>query len=111
MRRLARNSAILAKALSGTAIIVKGMAFDAPATGRMAKILDATKTSRGALFALDHAEPNLLKSGRNIPAIDMKLVGDLNAYEILRARHLVFTPEAFKALVADPVKAGHSAEA
>ncbi len=111
MRRLARNSAILAKAMSGTALIVKGLVFDAPATGKMAKILKATNTSRGALFALGQAEPNLLKSGRNIPAVDMKVVGDLNAYDVLRAKHLIFTPEAFAALVSDPVKAGHAAEA
>jgi len=111
MRRLARNSAILAKALSGTAMIVQGMDFDAPATGKMAKLLEATHTSRGVLFALDHADPNLLKSGRNIREVSMKLVGDLNAYDVLRARHLVFTPEAFKLLVSDPVKVGHAAEA
>ncbi|MCG8406407.1 MAG: 50S ribosomal protein L4 [Phycisphaerales bacterium] len=111
MRRLARNSAILAKAMSGSALILNGLKLDAPKTSEMAKIMRATQTNAGALIALASADPNLQKSGRNIPALDMKLIQDVNAYDILRARHLVFTPEAFKALMGDPLKAGRSAEA
>ncbi|MFQ5500708.1 MAG: 50S ribosomal protein L4 [Phycisphaerae bacterium] len=111
MRRLARNSAILAKAKSGTAMILSGLTFDKPATGRMAGILKAADASKGALIALDAANPNMQKSGRNIPALHMKLIQEVNAYDVLKARKLVFTPESFSALVADPVKAGHGAEA
>lgn len=111
MRRLARNSAILAKAMSGSAMILNGLKFDSPKTSDMAKILKATETSAGALITMASTDPNLVKSGRNIPALTMKLVQDLNAYDVLRARHLVLTPEAFKALMSDPVKAGRAAEA
>ncbi len=111
MRRLARNSAILAKAKSGTAVILSGLKFDKPATGMMAGILKAADASKGALIAMDAANPNMQKSGRNIPALHMKLIHEVNAYDVLRARKLVFTPEAFAALVADPVKAGNVAEA
>jgi len=101
MRRLARDSAVLAKAVSGSAKIVKGLSFDAPKTSRMAGVLDATGTRAGVLLALDSRDPNLLKSGRNIPTLDMKLVQELSAYDVLRARQLMFTPEAFSALMAD----------
>ncbi len=111
MRRLARNSAILAKAMSGTALILEGLKFEKPQTSAMAAILDATKTRRGALLATASEDANILKSLRNIPNMEMKLVADVNAYDVLRARHLVFTPEAFKSLVTDPEKAGASAEA
>lgn len=110
MRRLARNSAILAKSLSGSALILEGLKFDVPATGKMAKILKATD-SRGALIALDSRDPNLLKSGRNIPDLSLKLIEEVNAYDVLRARKLVFTPDAFKALLAEPAKRPAPSEA
>lgn len=101
MRRLARDSAVLAKAISGTARILTGLSFDAPKTSRMAGILDATGTRDGLLLALDTRDQNLLMSGRNIPTLEMKQVQELNAYDILRSRQLMFTPEAFSALMAD----------
>ena len=52
MRRLARNSAILAKAMAGTAMIVDGLKFDEPKTSHMAKMLKATKTDRGGAARL-----------------------------------------------------------
>jgi len=108
MRRLARDSAILAKALSGSAKIVTGLSFEAPKTARMAGVLKATGATSGALLALDTRDPNLLKSGRNIPELNMKLVGELSAYDVLKARQLVFTPAAFKVLMAEPTSSATS---
>lgn len=111
MRRLARNSAILAKAKSGTAMIVSGMKFDAPKTKALATMLRALKIERGTLLATMTKDMNLVKSGRNIPALAMKPVTDVNAYDVLKARHLVFTQDAFAALVKDPLTAGREAKA
>jgi large subunit ribosomal protein L4 len=111
MRRLARDSAILAKALSGTALIVSGIKMDAPKTAQLAGILRATQADGGAILAMATEDRNLLLSGRNIPNLGMKLVSELNAYDVLRARKLVFTPEAFKALTAEPKKTEVSREA
>ena len=111
MRRLARDSAILAKARSGSAMILDGLKFSEPKTSKMAGILKATKTERGVLLAVASEDRNLLRSVRNIPKVEMKLVGDVNAYDVLRARHLLFTPEAFKAMSEKPVTAGRSPEA
>ena len=77
----------------------------------MAKILKATGADRGALIAMESNDPILFKSGRNIQKLSMKMVQDLNAYDVLRFRTLVFTPQAFKVLLADPIRAGHALEA
>lgn len=97
-RRLARNSAILAKALSGTARILQDMSFDKPQTRKMVGLLRAADASRGALIAIDTPNDNIIKSGRNIQSLDIKLIQDVNAYDVLRARSLVFTPGSFAAL-------------
>ena len=101
MRRLARNSAILAKVKDGAAVILDGLNFSAPKTKELAGILKAVRVERGALLATGKADPNLYKSGRNIPALAMKLVNELNAYDVLKARNVVFTPDAFQALIAN----------
>jgi large subunit ribosomal protein L4 len=106
MRRLARNSAILAKAMSGNALIVEGVSLSEPKTSILAGMLRATKVDRGALMAIAGEDRNLLLSGRNIPRFSVKVVSDLNAYDVLRAANLVFTPEAFDALTSDPKPAG-----
>jgi large subunit ribosomal protein L4 len=105
MRRLARDSAILSKAMSGTVLIVDGLKFEEPKTSKMAGILKATKADRGALVAVASEDLNLLKSMRNIPNVEMRQVCDVNAYDVLRRRHLVLTPEAFEALTTNPTKA------
>lgn len=111
MRRLARNSAILAKAQSGEAVIVHGLKFDAPKTKQLAQVLHAAKGDRGTLLAVTTADRNLMLSGRNIPKFGMKAVWEINAYDVLRARRLMFTPEAFEALRKDPAEAGRAAAA
>lgn len=111
MRRLARISAILAKAKDGAAMIVDGLKFDAPKTKELVGILKAVKVERGALLATFTNDANLYKSGRNIPTLAMKLVTDMNAYDVLRARSLVFTPDAFKALIKAPMTARGAVEA
>ena len=97
MRRLARNHAVLAKIQSNQACIIEGLKFDEPKTKRLAALMQAIHVQRGCLFATQSADVNLLKSGRNIPTLDIQNVADLNAFDILRRRHLVFTRDAFEA--------------
>lgn len=111
MRQLARNSAVLAKAKSGAAVILKDLKLTAPKTKQMAGMLKAIKADRGALLAVTTEDPNVRLSSRNIPNFGVKLVWDANAYDILRARMLIFTPEAFGAITKDPRTAGRAAKA
>jgi large subunit ribosomal protein L4 len=109
MRRLARNQAVLAKIQSNQTMIVDGLKFDEPKTKRLAAALNAIKVSRGCILAINGQDLNLLKSGRNIPTAYIQNVTDLNAFDILRRRHLVFTKEAFETFrqaVAATEKAG-----
>jgi large subunit ribosomal protein L4 len=97
MRRLARNQAVLAKIEGQNALIVDGLKFEAPKTARFAALLAKVKAERGCVFATVGMDANLLKSGRNIPRTEVRDVAELNAYDILSRRKLVFTREAFAA--------------
>jgi len=103
MRRLARNNAILAKILSEDAVVVDGLALEEPKTQRMACLLGGLGADAGCVIALLEPDGNVHKSGRNIPRTEIRLVRELNAYEILRRKKLVLSRPAFDALVNDPV--------
>lgn len=97
MRRLARNQAVLAKIRSEQALVVDGLHFDEPKTGRFARMLKAVAVDRGCVFATAGLDANLYKSGRNIPRTEIMDVADLNAGDILMRKHLVFTKPALEA--------------
>ncbi len=102
MRRLARNSALLAKIKAGAVAVVDPLAMDAPKTKRLYTLFKALGADQGCIVALDRPNPAVLKSGRNIPKTEIKPVGELNAYEILRRRKILFSKAAFEAVLANP---------
>ena len=97
MRRLARDQAVLAKIQSEAALIVDGLEFDAPKTARFAALLKNIDAERGCVFATAGVDSTLYKSGRNIPRTEICDVAELNAFDILSRRKLIFTRDAFAA--------------
>jgi len=55
---------------------------------------------RGCVFTVHEANKDVYLSGRNLAKTDVRMVGDLNAYEILRRNKVVFTRPAFEHLLA-----------
>ncbi|MCK6454972.1 MAG: 50S ribosomal protein L4 [Phycisphaerae bacterium] len=100
MRRLARNSAVLAKLQAGAAVILDELKFDEPKTKKFFAVLQALDATKGCLLALPSNDPAIWRAGRNIPTLDLRAVTQLNAYEVLRRRKLVFVRDAFKSFVA-----------
>jgi len=102
MRRLARNSALLAKLQAGAVAVVDPLGMEMPKTKQFASALKAVGADRGCVLALNTIDPVIYKSGRNIPKTEIRQVQDLNAYEILRRRKVLFSKGAFEAVVANP---------
>ncbi len=102
MRQLARNSALLAKLQGGQVAIVDFSPLAEIKTRPFQAMLKAVGAERGCVVALEGTNPVLYKSGRNIPKTEIRQVHELNAYEILRRRKVLFSPAAFQAVIADP---------
>jgi len=98
-RRLARDSAILAKLLSGGVVVVDELSFDAPKTRDFSQVLGNLKIDRGCLVAITESNENLYKSARNIPKVDVTTVADLNAGDICNRQKMLFTKDAFLSLI------------
>jgi large subunit ribosomal protein L4 len=98
-RRLARDSAILAKFRSGNAVVVNELNFEAPKTKEFAKTLSNLKIDRSCLVTVNEHDENLYKSARNVPKVDVLAVGDLNAGDICNRQKMLFTKDAFLSLI------------
>ena len=98
-RRLARDSAILAKLLAGGVVVVDELGFDAPKTKDFSQVLGNLKIDRSCLVAINESNENLYKSARNIPKVDVTTVADLNAGDICNRQKMLFTKDAFLSLI------------
>jgi large subunit ribosomal protein L4 len=102
MRQLARNSALLAKLQAGNVLVVDPLTISEPKTKPFFQMLKKLGADRGCVLAVQGTNPAVFKSGRNVPKTDIRQVHELNAYELLRRRKVIFTRDALEAVVADP---------
>ena len=98
-RKLARDSAILAKLLSNDVVVVDELKFDKPKTKDFASVLRNLKIERSCLVTISSIDVNLYKSARNIPKVIVMPVAELNAGDICNHRKMLITYEAFLSLL------------
>jgi len=93
-RRLARDSAILAKLRSEDVVVVDALAFEKPRTKEFVGVLRSLKIQRSCLVATNDYEENIYRSARNVEKVAVMPVADLNAGEIVKHQKVLFTKEA-----------------
>jgi large subunit ribosomal protein L4 len=93
-RRLARDSAILAKLLDNDVIVVDGLKFDRPRTKDFVDVLSNLRIDSSCLVTTDSENSNLRKSANNVPRVAVLAVSQLNAGDICSYRKMLFTKEA-----------------
>ena len=98
-RRIARDSAILAKLQSGGVVVIDELKFDAPRTKDFSKILGNLKINRSCIVTVNERDENLYKSARNVPKVSVQLISDLNAGDICNRQKMLFTRDAFLSLI------------
>jgi len=98
-RRLARNSAILAKLLTNNVVVVDELAFERPKTKEFVTVLSNLKIDRSCLVTTNDYDENLYKSARNVPKVAVIPVVQLNAGEICSYKKVLFTKQAFLTLL------------
>ncbi len=100
-RRLARNSAILAKLLSEDVVVVDGLSFENPRTKDFVNVLTKLKIERSCLVTTTDYDDNLHRSARNVPRIAVMPVAELNAGDICSHQKMLFTKEAFLSVLGE----------
>jgi large subunit ribosomal protein L4 len=110
MPRAARKTA-LCKALSmkladNEIIVLDKLPVAKPKTKEMLGIIGKLGLAgQSVLLVLAEADNNVLLSARNIPAVQVVKVSDLNAYQVAAFSKLVFTEDAIKKIASEEVSA------
>lgn len=99
MRRLATSSAILARIQAGDALVVDDFECSQIKTNAIARMVAALGAEKGCTLATEAYDRNVYLSGRNIARMCICPVDELNAYDVLRGKRLVFTKPAFERLL------------
>ena len=98
-RRLARDSAILAKLLGNTLVVIEELSFEKPKTSDFAGVLNNLKIDRSCLVTTNSVDENVCKSAGNLPKVRVMPISQLNAGDICRYRKMLFTKEAILAVL------------
>ncbi len=99
MRRLALESALLSKFQDSEVAVVEGLKFDKPKTSKLADMLSQSGLNTGSvLIGLPQHDHNFFMSSRNLQRTLVRPLAQLNAYEVIKQRRLLFTKEALEAL-------------
>ncbi|MGD0387645.1 MAG: 50S ribosomal protein L4 [Tepidisphaeraceae bacterium] len=100
VRRLARNSAILAKLQSNEIRVVTEIKLTEPKTKLMAQVYKALGIDRSCLLALNGRDEALERSARNLDRTTVTTVSQLNAWDILNNRTLLLTKAGLEQILA-----------
>ncbi len=100
-RRLATDSAVLAKLLNNSVVVVDELNLERPKTRDFVRILGNLQIlGKGScLVVINDIDTNLYKSARNIPRIAVMRVDELNAGDVCNYSKMTFTKEAFMAFL------------
>ena len=97
VRRLARRSALSAKAKAGSIVVVEDFSFETPKTKEFQNILNALKVAdKKPLTVLGSYDKTLYLSCRNIEKASIAPATDLNTYQIMQAGAVVITESAIE---------------
>jgi len=92
VKRLARKSAWSYKAKDGQIVVVEDFSFDLPKTKEMTSILKALNVGgKKVLLLTPKTDQNVLKSGRNIPSLNVLEAAKASTYDILNNAVVVLT--------------------
>ncbi|MEG1498369.1 MAG: 50S ribosomal protein L4 [Bacteroidales bacterium] len=98
-KRIARLSAMSCKLKENNITVVEDFTFEAPKTKRMIEILKNLKLSeKKSLIVLVDSNKFVSLSSRNLPLTKVVNVTDLNTYDILNAKNLLFVESSAKKL-------------
>ena len=97
VKRLARRSALTNKAQEGGIVVVEDFVFDQIKTKQMAEILENLGLdSKKTLMLMSEHNDTVVKSGRNIPALNIVVADKASTYDILDSQTVLMQKTALK---------------
>jgi len=98
-KKLALVSALTTKATDGEIHIFEELTLADHKTKNLTAILANAKiNSKGSLILLSEANEKLMLAARNIPALNVSQVRELNAFDVVSNKNVIFTQSALASL-------------
>ena len=94
--RLALKSALSCKVRDEEFKVLDTIAFDAPKTKDMVKVLANLNVEGKTLLVMDEINENVALSARNIPNVMILDAAGINVYDILNSSNIICTEDAIK---------------
>jgi large subunit ribosomal protein L4 len=99
LKRLARKSALSVKASEGSITVVENFNFDEPKTKKFSEILkNLGVNDKKTLWVLGELNKNVYLSSRNLEHSSVITVSDLNTYDIMNAKKIIFAEASIEKL-------------
>lgn len=99
MKRMALYKALTMKMADGEVSVVDSLSIAKPATKDMVKILgNLGMSGKTVLIVLPEKDMNVMLSARNIPGVEVTRVSDINAYNVVVFKNILFTADAMSKL-------------
>jgi large subunit ribosomal protein L4 len=111
MRRRAVASALLAKLLDSEVKVLQELQLTEQKTKRMAALLKKLGIERSFLLVIPEHDATVWRCTRNIRGAAVSAASELNAYEMIRARDVLFTRKALDSVLAAVGKSAPAASA
>ena len=89
----ATRSALLSKFRDDEVRLIEDLQFEKPSTPRMVELLRAAGVNGACLVVTATRDPHVFLSCRNIPYVACLPIEDLNAYDVLKHRHMMLSTE------------------
>lgn len=106
--REALRSALVGKLRDGEVAAMHSSALSQPSTKTAAGILASLGADASAAIVVPTANDTIFKSFRNIPRVHVVRADDLNSYDVLWHRHVIFVDDAWDALMKRLAKPGEA---
>jgi large subunit ribosomal protein L4 len=94
MIRLALASALSDRHNDGRVVVLDSWGLATPSTKEAMKVLNAIGVTGRIMVVVTPAEEVTIKSFRNLPEVQITLVGELNAYDVLCNDWIVFSKDS-----------------
>ncbi|WP_010528988.1 50S ribosomal protein L4 [Lentibacillus jeotgali] len=94
VRRLALKSAFSSKVQEDNLVVLENIAFDAPKTKEIVKMLEALNVDSKVLIVTADKDENVIRSANNLPNAHVLTVEEINVLDLLMHDKLVITKDA-----------------
>ena len=98
-RRRALQSALFGKFRSGEVKVIDRLEVSEPKTKQMAQLLKNLEIEGRVLIGAERVDRNVLLAARNIARLKLVPVAEFNAFDVLHARTVLLTKDAFSRLI------------